>query len=64
MNCFFGQVTVIDEVCVTLTDDATAIKLAKEKGNGEIPTEDGFAVAREQALEIYFIQRASASHCT
>lgn len=55
---------MIDEVCVTLTDDATAIKLAKEKGNGEIPTEDGFAVAREQALEIYFIQRASASHCT
>ena len=55
---YIGQVMVLDELGVTIADIATAIKVVNEKIHGDLPTEEDFVDAREQALAINFIKGA------
>ena len=52
---YIGQVMVLNELGVTIADIAMAIKVANEKGHGDLPTEQDFLDARERVLAINVI---------
>jgi len=57
---FLGQVTVLDEVGISIFDESTAESIARENNRAK-PNVKDYAEARERALAIRFLQGANPS---
>ena len=58
---FLAQVEVLDEVGITIEDDALAIEVAHHNGR-VVPTEGDWIEARSQELAIRFIRGTNSNH--
>ena len=58
---FLAQVEVLDEVDITIEDDALTIKVAHHNGR-EVPNKDDRVEARNQELAIWFIRETNSNH--
>ena len=52
----------MDEVGITISDDATAYTIAMEEGH-DMPTGEDYAKAKDCALAVHFIQGATPTQC-
>ena len=58
---FVGHVTVMDEVGISISDNATAYTMAQENDH-DILTEEDYAKAKERALAMQFMQGANPNY--
>ena len=58
---FVGHVNVMDEVGITISDNATAYTIAMEEGH-DMPMGEDYAKAKDRALAVRFIQGANPTH--
>ena len=58
---FLAQVEVLDEVSITVEDDALVTEVAQQNGR-EVPNGDDHTKARSQELAIRFIRGTNINH--
>ena len=61
MSCFLVRVEVLDEVGITVEDDALVMDVVEQNGR-DMPSADGWTEARNQELAIQFIRGTNLHH--